>query len=129
MGRATQHQKDMYDKCLKLNDAVRKTSRAGVRTSELWEVYLETLDELKVSPIGSRRGLPDRMGHGFGLMGNEPPTLGPNDKYTLESGNIHCIEPGIGGADEYFYIEENVWVTETGTDLLSSSVSRELWEI
>jgi Xaa-Pro aminopeptidase len=62
-------------------------------------------------------------------MGNEPPTLGPHDTYTLEAGNIHCIEPGIGGIDEYFYIEENVWDTKTGNELLSSSVSRELWEI
>jgi Xaa-Pro aminopeptidase len=125
VGRATQHQKDMYEAAVKINDAVRRTSRAGVKVKELWNVCTKTIKELKVS----RMREPDRIGHGFGLMGNEPPTIGPNDPYTLVAGNIHCIEPGIGNADEWYYIEEDVWVTETGNELLSSSVSRELREI
>jgi Xaa-Pro dipeptidase len=129
VGRATQQQRDLYDKCVQLNDTVRKASKEGVRTRDVWNVYIETLKELDASGAGSWRSTPDRIGHGFGLMGNEPPTLGPNDVHVLEAGNVHCVEPGLGTATEYFYIEENVWVTESGSELLSSSVPRELWEI
>jgi Xaa-Pro aminopeptidase len=129
VGRANQHHKDLYEKCLKLNDAVRKTSKAGVRTREVWEVYIKTIEDLGASTFIRGRGLPDRIGHGFGLLGNEPPTLGPNDQYRLEAGNIHCIEPGVGAPGEWYYIEENVWVTNTGTELLSEGVSRDLFEI
>jgi len=125
VGRATAIQEEMYEKCVELNDAVRGASRAGARTREIWDVYTRAWEELEVA----RRRVPDRIGHGFGLLGNEPPTLGPNDEYVLEAGNVHCIEPGVGTPDEYFYIEENVWVTRTGSELLSRSVSRELWEI
>jgi Xaa-Pro aminopeptidase len=123
VGRATQHQKDEYEKCLKLNDAVCKASRAGVRTRDLWNIYLETLDELSVK--GRER---DRIGHGFGLAGNEPPSLGPTDDHVLQAGYVHCVEPGSINQG-YYYIEEDLWVTEEGNINLSSSVTRELWEI
>lgn len=129
VGKATRDQKDMYEKCLKLNDAVRNASRAGARTRDLWDIYRATIEELRLSPEAHHRGYPDRIGHGFGLVGNEPPSLGPNDPYTLQAGYVHCVEPGAMTATEYFYIEEDVWVTETGNDLLSKTVSRELREI
>lgn len=125
VGRATSHQREMYEAVLKINDAVRKASRKGAKTRDLWDVCDAMIAELKVSrPIE-----PDRIGHGFGLVGNEPPTIGPNDPHTLVEGNVHCIEPGIGNADEWYYIEENVWVTGSGNQLLTSSISRELREI
>jgi Xaa-Pro aminopeptidase len=132
IGRATQQHKEIYEKAVKLNDAVRKTSRAGTRTKELWNVYQKTITELGFAPkdgIPLWGGWPDRIGHGFGLAGNEPPTIGPNDPHTLRVGDVHCIEPGLAHGDEYIYIEEDVWVTESGSELLSSSVSRDLREI
>jgi len=129
VGRTNEHQRRIYEKCLYLNDRVRCSSKAGVKTQEVWKTYIEALKELGETGKGSWRGTPDRIGHGFGLMGNEPPTLGPNDTHVLEVGNVHCVEPGLGTETEYYYIEENVYVTKTGNDLLSSSVSRELWEI
>jgi Xaa-Pro aminopeptidase len=117
---------------VKLNDAVRKTSRAGARTKELWNVYQKTVTELGfapkdgIPPLGS---WPDRIGHGFGLAGNEPPTIGPNDPHTLRVGDVHCCEPGLAHGDEYIKIEEDVWVTESGSELLSNSISRDLREI
>ena len=129
VGRANEHQRRIYEKCLYLNDRVRCSSKAGVKTQEVWKTYIEALKELGETGKGSWRGTPDRIGHGFGLMGNEPPTLGPNDTHVLEEGNVHCVEPGLGTETEYYYIEENVYVTNTGNELLSSSVSRELWEI
>lgn len=125
VGRATQHQKDMCEAAFKINDAVRAASRAGAKTRELWDVCDDTIKELGVH----RPSEPDRIGHGFGLSGNEPPSIGPHSPEVLVTGNIHCIEPGIGDSSGYYYIEENVWVTQSGNDMLTDDVSRDLWEI
>jgi Xaa-Pro aminopeptidase len=56
-------------------------------------------------------------------MATEPPSLSLNDPSTLTPGNLFCIEPGIGTTDEFYYVEEDVWITERRTELLSKSVS------
>lgn len=66
-----------------------------------------------------------RAGHGIGLQLTEAPSLARCDKTILESGMVVTVEPGYVNDLGCFDIEENVLVTETGFEILSSG-SREL---
>jgi Xaa-Pro dipeptidase len=125
VGRATQRQRDMYEAVLKINDNVRRVSRPHATTRELWDTCIATMNELRVP----WRSAPDRIGHGIGLMSNEPPSICPDPSFKLRAGNVYSLEPGIGNNREYYYVEEDLMITESGNEWLSSSVSRDLWEI
>jgi Xaa-Pro aminopeptidase len=69
-----------------------------------------------------------RIGHGVGLSNTEPPHVALYDKALLEPGMVITIEPGIVQPYGTFHCEENVIITETGREVISSA-SRELWII
>lgn len=70
-----------------------------------------------------------RAGHGVGLQLTEPPSHARCDSSVLQAGMIVTVEPGyVDQALGCFDIEENVLVTETGYEILSSA-SRKLHTI
>jgi len=65
---------------------------------------------------------PHRLGHGIGLGVHEKPIMVDDNEAQISEGNVFALEPGIyvdglGGVR----IEDNIAVTSTGTDVLSTT--------
>ena len=63
------------------------------------------------------------LGHGVGLEIHEAPTVSRRDKTCLKPGMVITIEPGVYLPGNLgVRIEDLVLITETGCEVLSSSV-------
>ncbi len=80
-------------------------------------------------PITSNIGyLAARIGHGEGLAIVEPPNLADYENTVLQPGMVITIEPGVATEFGVFHVEQDVLVTETGHEVLSTAPT-EIWEI
>ncbi|HHW93105.1 MAG TPA: aminopeptidase P family protein [Clostridiaceae bacterium] len=62
-----------------------------------------------------------RAGHGVGLQLTEPPSIARVDSTILEPGMVITLEPGYVNEFGCFDCEENILVTETGSEILTSA--------
>ncbi len=69
-----------------------------------------------------------RAGHGVGLQLTEPPSIARIDSTILQPGMVITLEPGYVNELGCFDVEENILVTETGGEVLSTA-KRELHTI
>lgn len=67
-----------------------------------------------------------RVGHGLGLNLTEFPHVALYDDTVLEPGMAITVEPGIVEDCGTFHVEENLLVTETGVEVISTA-GRDLW--
>jgi Xaa-Pro dipeptidase len=80
-----------------------------------------------LEPAGMRRNNVGRMGHGLGLQLTEPPSNKADDTTVLRPGMVITIEPGMEyAAGKMIVHEENIWITESGPQLLSRRAPREM---
>lgn len=101
--------------------------RPGRTAADIWRVMHKVLDrpDATATPIG-------RLGHGIGLDITEPPSLASGDETPLEEGMVLAVEPsmtlpGIVGTHCRLMVhEENVLVTRTGCELLTSAAGPEM---
>jgi len=113
---------------VKIYDVVRDAVRAALDAIEP-ETSAGEVDDAARSVIeaaGYGDAFPHRLGHGLGLSIHEKPHVVGDSDSPLRESNAFAIEPGIyidglGGVR----IEDNVVVTSTGPDVLSTS-DREL---
>ncbi|MBI4086052.1 MAG: aminopeptidase P family protein [Candidatus Liptonbacteria bacterium] len=109
----------MFNAVLRAQEAGIKKVRAGVPAKEIHNACAASLKESGFE-TSEKGGFMHSAGHGVGLEVHERPTVGPNSKAILETGNIITIEPGLyypefGGVR----IEDMFLVTETGAICLT----------
>ena len=91
-----------------------RTLKPGIGSRRVYELYLDKLRELAMTPISF-------IGHGIGLYLHEDPYLGPTPDQPLEAGMVLGIEPLVMDTGYGFGMQNKdmVCVTKTGCELLS----------
>lgn len=96
--------------------------RSGVKGSHIVDVCEEALRSNGVEITFSA----GRIGHGIGMLFTEPPSLARWDPVVLQENMVVSVEPGLVREDGIYHVEENILVTEKGSEILSCA-PRELW--
>jgi Xaa-Pro aminopeptidase len=108
-------------------DAVRQV-RPGITASALARFCNERVARLPFPITSDISGLASRCGHGVGLNLTEPPHVAESDHTVLEPGMVITIEPAVATEYGTFHVEEQVWVTPDGAEVLSHA-PRTLWRL
>lgn len=110
-----------YTRLIDAADAAFEQARPGITASQLFHV----MDDIVTGGAGGSDA--GRLGHGLGMQLTEGPSLLPADHTVLEPGMVLTLEPGIKIAPGRNLVhEENIVITATGADYLSSPAPRQL---
>ncbi|MFA9376139.1 MAG: M24 family metallopeptidase [Lachnotalea sp.] len=124
VGKATQKQREVYELEKQMVADVEAVLKEGVTSVEAYEASIQAIKDTEYMTYHYTG-----IGHGVGLFVHEPPFMGANGAYKLESNNIVTVEPGIyipgwGG----IRIEDQVLITECGYENLITA-TKELIEL
>jgi Xaa-Pro aminopeptidase len=119
-GGATDEQRRAQEQVHGVTMETVRAIRPGVRVADLAAHCNAALDTLDLDVTSSISGLAGRIGHGLGLATTEWPSINEESQVVLEAGMALTVEPGWATTYGTFHVEENVAVTETGVELLST---------
>jgi Xaa-Pro aminopeptidase len=97
--------------------------RPGVAIKAIADAVNAALIQAGLQPLDA-----GRIGHGLGLQSSEPPDVSLTDPTILAAGMVITVEPAIVRDDGIYQVEQNVAVTETGYEILTTT-SHELRSI
>ena len=69
-----------------------------------------------------------RIGHGLGMQLTEPPHVAGHETELLRAGMVITLEPGIVSPQGVYIVEQDIAVTDTGAEQLSTG-QWEIWEV
>ena len=119
IGNADSNAKKTYENLWMATELALKHARAGVTSSELFEVMAKYL-EIHQSNVG-------RFGHGLGIQLTEWPSIAPHDHTVLKPNMVITLEPSLSITNETMMVhEENILITEDLPILLSERAPRSL---
>jgi Xaa-Pro aminopeptidase len=114
-GPPTDRQRAAFGQIVKIQDAVIRAMRPGVRASDIARICNRELQAIGEPPLqGSKR-----IGHGVGLDLQEPPSLNLVDDTVLEQGVTLTPEPRFARDGGLIMVEESVVITADGVRALS----------
>ena len=118
VGKPSAEQQNMQEIVIKITNHLLKSIRPGMKACEIdalnsaeWEKY--GYDYSKIDFGGGR------IGHGLGLLGTEPPHIGPEDQTVIQPGMVFTIEPGYPTQYGVFQVEMDILVKEDGIEILN----------
>ncbi|MGG4498682.1 M24 family metallopeptidase [Brevibacillus reuszeri] len=116
VGEVNEKLTEMYETVLQANMAAIAAVRPGVTFASIDQTARDILEQK-----GYGEYFLNRVGHGLGLEIHEYPSLHGNNHDLVREGMVFTIEPGIyipqfAGVR----IEDNVWVTTDGAEVLTS---------
>lgn len=116
IGGPTREQQRMQNLINKVCNIGVEALQVGNTMAQVAEIVNRAMDE---------RGLvfnskADRYGHGMGLFTTEPPNIAPYDHTVVEKNMVLTMEPGMFRDNGMFHIEENVLITGSGPEVLST---------
>jgi Xaa-Pro dipeptidase len=134
LGEPTPDQRRWFDVAVEANDAAIAAIRPGAAGADVYEAGLAVFEKHGLS----RYNVLNIVGHGTGMEIHELPWLGErgavySSETVLEPGMVFCVEPVIAGMDGpdwnagIFIVEDKVLVTQTGHEVLTNSLSKDLW--
>jgi Xaa-Pro aminopeptidase len=134
IGRLPEAAERWYQVAVESTEAALAAIGPGRPLGDAWSAAQRVLDN---AGVGSATLIPAMTGHGIGLDHWEPPLLSqpgtPYSEVLARPGMVFSVEPtivGPDGDDEWrsglFVVEDQLVVTDTGVDVLTSSIPREL---
>jgi len=116
-GKINSNQQEVYKTVKTAQDLATKTIMAGAKAAEV-----DAAARTFINKTRFRDCFVHNLGHGVGLDIHEAPTLSPDSKDVLNTGNVITVEPGIyivcfGG----IRIEDTILVTKDGTEKLTNA--------
>lgn len=134
LGQPTSQQREWFDIAKTANDTAIATIRPGARCADVYEAAQQVFRAAGLEGYG----VINIIGHSCGTEVHELPYVGERDRVetsdtVIEKGMVFCIEPIIAGMDSprweagIFIQEDMVAVTETGCEVLTGRLSKDLW--
>ncbi|MFT6773034.1 MAG: Xaa-Pro aminopeptidase [Paracoccaceae bacterium] len=115
VGHASDTARRAYDLLYASTDAGLAAARPGISAADLHRAMANSI------AAGGGTCLGGRLGHGLGMQLTEWPSLQPGDATVLRPGMVLTLEPGVETAPGRIMVaEENILITETGCELLST---------
>ena len=129
-GKFTERQKSIYNLVMKAHDGVVDMIKPGLDFKELNNRCKEILTEglMELGLIDEAEGLTKYYYHGVShFLGLDTHDVGHRDR-SLEAGMVLTVEPGLYIAEDNIgiRIEDNVLVTDSGCEVLSKDIIRDV---
>ena len=116
IGSADDESKRAYDILWQATEAGLKAAKPGNCCADLFHEMAKITK--KIDPSGGDIG---RFGHGLGMQLTEQPSHAAFDHRIIETGMVLTLEPSLSyGRGHMMVHEENILVTETGAELLTT---------
>lgn len=134
LGAPTDDQRRWFDVAIEANNACIDAVKPGVSCADVYEAGIGVFERYGLGEYNCI----NIVGHAVGIEVHELPWLGERDvvyssNTRLEPGMVFCVEPVIAGMDGpewlagVFMVEDKLLVTENGCEVLTNSLSKELW--
>ena len=118
VGQVSEDHRRIWDAMEETLQSIYEIVRPGVSTADLWQVFVSSFRSYGMEPVIRF------LGHGLGLSLHEEPFIAGHTNVELESGMVFAIEPVYKLGDLGFHLEDNVIVTETGFENMTTLIGR-----